>query len=305
MRDASHLAVSARPGRMRSAGRSWRLYLVFLAASALHANAQQGRQIRMDVAPAVAEVDQAVEFMVKVAGWDRQMRFRFHFGDDSPSEWLPEPEATHAYTTSGTFTVSVEVGWEIVEGNYATVRLLPQRAERTVEVRPRMEVLIELIGPAPRAGDVAQFEIRTNRSDVAPLFSVDFGHNSSSIPAVDNHVAHAFAMAGTYTVVVTAVAPNLQAHGQTMVTVMHGPLIWPYVLLGILALVAAAHGAQRWAHARPSFHARSNLASIEAHCSSGELVRVELRLVRDPGRCRALLTTVAGSLIATTTKTNE
>jgi PKD repeat protein len=61
--------------------------------------------------PTAVEVGKPVTFEAKVGSKDPNMKYRFIFGDNSPSSgWQDSPQATHAYASANTYQAYVDVG---------------------------------------------------------------------------------------------------------------------------------------------------------------------------------------------------
>lgn len=96
--------------------------------------------IRLEVAPApTVQAGQAVTFTATLVSKfdkaDPHIRFKFVFGDGTPSDWRLESVATHPYTLVGTHPSHVEVAW-IDEQSRVIATIATSKPPDQINVRP-------------------------------------------------------------------------------------------------------------------------------------------------------------------------
>lgn len=148
--------------------------------------------------PTTAEAPGAVAFVAQLSNQVPNIKYRFVFGDRSPStDWQDSPQANHTYTSPGTFPAYVDIGVP-ASGSVQPVGGSKRRAIQITQ--PRAGPVDLLAEPATvSAGDVVRFTARFASTDPGIVYRFFFG--DGSVPSAfqaSPQTTHRYASAGIY-----------------------------------------------------------------------------------------------------------
>lgn len=100
------------------------------------------KALRLDLAPTPpVEIEKVVTFTATLESKfdkdDPQIKYRFVFGDGTPSEWQSKPVATHPYSSAGQYPAHVEVAWFNGQLRAQTIIATTEQHPINVTVIPR------------------------------------------------------------------------------------------------------------------------------------------------------------------------
>jgi PKD repeat protein len=128
---------------------------------------------------------------------ENYVKYRFHFGDNSQSEWLNESIATHVYEHNGNYRAYVEISKFDGATLYDVIQSEIKRLQ--VKLEPSYEISLSAITNTT-VDDNITFTATpiTNVSNPNFRFLFDFGDNSPIATLSQNKVKHSFSNPGTY-----------------------------------------------------------------------------------------------------------
>jgi len=170
--------------------------------------------------PATAEIGEAVVLTAGYPASNNTARFRFQFGDhEPPSSWSNRTTIEHSYPRAGSYAAFVEVTHE--KGN--DTRPEARSAPREVVVRPALSVSLEVSTARAYIGDEISFKLASNRPDLRPQFTLDFGDGEKQTVSEAGAVLHVFKQATAFDVTVVATAKTGRATAQQRITIAPAP----------------------------------------------------------------------------------
>jgi len=174
----------------------------------------------LTAAPTTAEIGGEVVLSANYTTGDNAARFRFHFGDqEAPSPWIGSNSISHVYRQSGTHTCFVE----ITHGKGNDARPEARSAPREVTIRPALSVTLDVSNSRAFVGDEIDFKLTSNRPELRPQFTIDFGDGTKQVLSDSATVTHAFKEAEMHEVAVVAEAKIGRATTQKRITIEAAP----------------------------------------------------------------------------------
>lgn len=150
------------------------------------------------------------------------LRYKWDFGDDMGTEWMPTPEATHAYTRSGNYTATLHVRDPVgAEGTVTTlVEVLNEDPEGTI------------VYPVPGTSFDKETPVKfkatgtdTPSDEVDLRFMWDFGDGEATdwLGRRDTEVFHTYTVGGVIEVTLTVRDSDWAIHTTTSTITIANP----------------------------------------------------------------------------------
>ena len=274
------------------------------------------RKTAFSATPAVAAVGEPITFATPARPGDSRVRYRFSFADDTDSGWIPDVQVTHAYTTPGAYTTSMEVGIFDDDQNFSWDRSEPISLE-----------VAEVALDAPTSlssNDAGTFTVQFPGNDPALRYRVNFADGSASEWSANPSTTHSYTAASTYqpfaeigrvtdagVTRVAASVPRSLAVTAAAVVIPNPPPIddsidrggsdggWlPYVAIALVAALLGYGAKQAFFVPRPTFtpHRGHTDSQIES-ADGGVNLELEVRLHREVDAVQTTLSVPSGRLI--------
>jgi PKD repeat protein len=165
------------------------------------------KKVSLSVSPQEVFTDDKVTFKLGYQLPENYVKYRFHFGDNSQSEWLTESITTHTYKHNGNFRAYCEIGKFDGEAMYASIQseIKPVR----VKIKETFEVKLSVITYAA-VDDIIAFTANpiTNSPNQQFSYIFDFGDGTISRRQSSREVNHSYNKRGNYKASVALVARN-------------------------------------------------------------------------------------------------
>ena len=281
------------------------------------------RKTTFSAVPAVAAVGEPIAFATPARPGDSRIRYRFTFADDTDSGWIPDVQVTHAYTTPGAYTTSMEVGIFDDDQNFSWDRSEPISLE-----------VAEVALDAPESltsNDAGRFTVQFPGNDPALRYRVNFADGSTSEWSPNPSTTHSYNAAGTYQPfaeigrVTDAGVTRVAASAVRSLVVPAVPIVvpeppgggpgraggggrgggggeWGWLPYGAIALVALllGYGAkQAFFVPRPTFTPHRGQTDSQIETADGGIdLELEVRLHREVDAVQTTLSVPGGRLIA-------
>ena len=177
------------------------------AREPIRVNAQQPVAVDLTADPTTIEVGRRVTFNAHAVSRDPNIRYRFVFGDGSPStDWLTSSQATHEYASPNTYMAYVQIGSStnriaspIISSARQPIRVIgPQRLSVDLTVDPTT-VKTEI---------PVTFTAQVDSRDTNIRYRFFYGDRSSSDWQVVPKSRHKYSVADTYFAYVEAELSN-------------------------------------------------------------------------------------------------
>lgn len=278
------------------------------------------RTTTFSAAPAVAAVGEPITFATPARPGDSRIRYRFTFADNTDSGWIPDVQTSHAYTSPGAYTTSMEVGIFDDGQNFSWDRSEPISLQ-VAEVALDAPALLS-------SNDAGTFTVQFPGNDPALRYRVNFADGSASEWSANPSTTHSYNAAGTYQPfaeigrVTDAGVTRLAASAVRSLVVPAVPVVtpeprgggpggdggggggggeWDWLPYGAIALVALllGYGAKQALFVpRPTFtpHRGQTDSHIES-ADGGVNLELEVRLHREVDAVQTTLSVPSGRLI--------
>lgn len=153
--------------------------------------------VELAASPMPAEVGQTIIFNARVDSSDPNIRYRFAFGDGSPSGgWQSSSQTTHEYSSAGNYPAFVDIG---LVSNQAIRQV--GSARHAVQVTPLAPVRVDLVAnlSSIAIGNAVTFSARTSSTEPGLKYRFFYGDGSPSSGWQNNTQAtHKYGVAGSY-----------------------------------------------------------------------------------------------------------
>lgn len=177
------------------------------AREPIRVNAQQPVSVDLTADPATVEVGRRVTFDAHAVSRDPNLRYRFVFGDGSPStDWLSSSQATHEYASPNTYMAYVQIGSSA--NRFASPIISSARQPIRVIGAQRLSVDL-IVDPTTVKTEIpVTFTAQVDSKDTKIRYRFFYGDRSASDWQVVPKSRHKYSVADTYFAYVEAELPN-------------------------------------------------------------------------------------------------
>jgi PKD repeat protein len=274
------------------------------------------RTTTFSATPAVAAVGEPITFATPARPGDSRIRYRFTFADDTDSGWIPDVQATHAYTSPGAYTTSMEVGIFDDGENVSWDKSEPvslQVADVTLDAPESL-----------MSNEAGMFTVQFPGSDPALRYRVNFADGSTSEWDSSRTFRHAYAAARTYEPfgeigrVTDAGVTRVAASARRSLAVAAAAVVipnlppddsrdsggsdwgWlPYVAIVLVAALLGYGAKQAFFVPRPTFTPHRGQTDSQIETPDGGIdLELEVRLHRELDAMQTTVSVPGGQLIA-------
>jgi len=165
------------------------------------------RKVTLSISPREVFTDEKVTFKLGYQLPENYVKYRFHFGDNSQSEWLNEAITTYTYKRNGNFRAYCEIGKFDGEAMYASIQseIKPVR----VKIKETFEVTLSVITYAT-VDDKLTFTANpiTNSPNQQFSYLFDFGDGTTTQRQSSREINHSYNKRGNYKASVALFARN-------------------------------------------------------------------------------------------------
>jgi len=132
---------------------------------------------------------------------ENYVKYRFHYGDNSQSDWLSESISTHVYERAGNYKVYCEIGKFDGDTPYALIQSEVKQVK--VNIKPTYEVSLSAI-TYTSVDEIITFTANdsTNVPKSKFRYKFDFGDSANTPLQSKKIVEHSYRKPGTYKAIV-------------------------------------------------------------------------------------------------------
>ncbi len=165
------------------------------------------RKVSLNISPREIFTDEKVTFKLGYQLPENYVKYRFHFGDNSQSEWLEESITTHAYKHNGNFKAYCEIGKFDGESMYSSIQSEIQPVR--VKIKETFEVTLSVITYAT-VDETITFRANpiTNSPNQQFNYLFDFGDGTQTQRQSNREINHSYNNRGNYKASVALFARN-------------------------------------------------------------------------------------------------
>jgi len=178
------------------------------------------RKVNLSVSPKEVFTDEKVTFKLGYQLPENYVKYRFHFGDNSQSEWLNESITTHTYKRNGNFRAYCEIGKFDGESMYASIQseIKPVQAK----IKETFEVKLSVISYTT-VDETITFTADpiTNSSNQQFSYLFNFGDWTTTGRQSSREINHSYNKRGNYKAGVTLFARNGDVLAKSEVVVIN------------------------------------------------------------------------------------
>jgi hypothetical protein len=144
------------------------------------------------------QTKEEVGFFARVDPSEPNVRYRFDFGDRSgPAGWQASPQTKHVYSSSGTYSASVDV--RVINGQSGPQTASSKPLPIQVEPAPLSGVDLSVIPRSVPAGLPVYFKATADSANSKTRYRFNFGDNSPpSAWQATPEATHIYSLAGNY-----------------------------------------------------------------------------------------------------------
>ena len=155
------------------------------------------RKVGLSINPQEIFAGEKVSFKLGYQLPENYVKYRFHYGDNSQSDWLSESISTHVYERTGNYTVYCEIGKFDGDTPYDLIQSEVKQVK--VNIKPTYEVSLSAITYS-HVDEIITFTANsiTNVPNSNFRYQFDFGDNTDTAPQAQKIVEHSYKKPGTY-----------------------------------------------------------------------------------------------------------
>lgn len=178
------------------------------------------RKVTLSISPQEVFIDEKVTFKLGYQLPENYVKYRFHFGDNSQSEWLNETITTYTYKRNGNFRAYCEIGKFDGESMYASIQSEIKPVQ--VKIKETFEVKLSVI-TYTTVDETITFWANpiTNSPNQQFSYLFDFGDGTTTQRQSSKEIKHSYNKRGSYKTSVTLFARNGDVLAKSEVVVIN------------------------------------------------------------------------------------